>query len=350
MRVVNLLFALTKGGLEQVCFDYGQALALAGHEVHLVCDPRMPYREQLEKAGHTLHWLPNHGPLDVLCAAKLAKLLRSLNPDAIIAHGNRSLDMCRWARVLGLPRAIPVLAVAQNYKLRRFGGADGAFASTRELKSILAGGALPENRIWHVPNMVAMPKDAISRPRKNDIPVIGSIGRFVTKKGYTSFIEALALLKQRQLNFRAILAGDGDEGDMLRELAVKRGLDDILTFPGWVTSKGDFYNHIDIFCLPSLHEPFGIVLLEAMGYQLPVVSTQTEGPRDFLEHEKDALLFPIGDVAAMADALEHMLRDPAKAQKIAKRGYDKTSKEFTIHAGSQRLDQALRELKGDTRG
>lgn len=319
MKITNVLFARSRGGLEQVFIDYGEAQALAGADVHMICQPDMPYIDVIKNLPVTVHTITNKGAADLGCIFKLHRLINQINPDVTIGHGNRALDMLRPGFI---PRFMlaksPVLGVAQNYKLRRFSRLDGAFSSTRELAGIIKQKHhLPETSIFHQPNMVRPPAAGFNRQPWRNPPVIGSLGRFVTKKGFEYFIEALALVKQQGLDFTAILAGDGELKPKLMAQAESLGLKDVLHFPGWAEDKTAFYSGIDIFCLPSLHEPFGIVALEAMIHKLPMITSDSEGPTDFLTPDKHALFVPKADAKAMAEAIAKLLRDHQLADRLA---------------------------------
>ena len=329
MKLVNTLFSLGKGGLEQVMLDYSKALIGQGHEIHVIYQPGMPYQEYLYKMPVVHHHLYNDGPWDLRCALRLNRLLNKIQPDAVFAHGNRSLDML-FPRFFFMQSPFPVIGVAANFKLKRFKRVDGACAHTRQQKhmlKIISG--LEEERIFFVPNMIELSAEALPRTSKRSIPVIGAMGRFVEKKGFHHFLNALAELKRRGVEFRAILAGDGKEDAALKSQAAMLGLQNIVTFPGWIEQKLDFYNAIDIFCLPSTHEPFGIVLLEAMSYHLPIVSTDSEGPTDFLHHNKNAIIVPKGNPTALADALGIILKDSALANALGYAGFMLVKERFT---------------------
>ena len=109
-----------------------------------------------------------------------------------------------------------------------------------------------------------------------------------------------------------------------------------MTFPGWIHKKSEFYHAIDVFCLPSTHEPFGIVLLEAMSYRVPIVSTDSEGPTDFLEHQKTAIITAKNNPTELADAIERVLKDSVLASNIASDGFALVKERFT-HSTSGRL-------------
>jgi glycosyltransferase involved in cell wall biosynthesis len=170
------------------------------------------------------------------------------------------------------------------------------------------------------------------------------MGRFVAKKGFDVFIEALGGLRSDGIAFRAVLAGDGPERAALEGLSAARGLRDVLRFPGWVTDKAAFFAGSDLFCLPSHHEPFGIVLIEAMAHARPVVATDSEGPVEILRDGIDGLVVPRGDAARMAQALGALIADPAGAEQLAANAYRQAQRTYDVPRVGERLDLAVREV------
>ena len=237
------------------------------------------------------------GAWDPFAVTRLRELLWTLRPNASIAHGNRAVTLLGKAGLGGGGsggtggRRKPLIGVLQNYKMH-CAGLTAACHPTQDLKRYARTQGVADDDLYHVPDMVRVPA---MPPRRewHTPPVIGAMGRFVAKKGFEMFIAALTRLAAQGVAFRAVLAGDGDEAAALRRLAAESGLADLLSFPGWADDKQAFFDGIDLFCLPSHHEPFGIVLLEAMAQALPVVTTASEGPSEIV-HDGVDLLVPTG--------------------------------------------------------
>ena len=101
-----------------------------------------------------------------------------------------------------------------------------------------------------------------------------------------------------------------------------------------------------LFCAPSLHgESFGVVLLEAMAAGTPVVASDISGYRDVARHDKEAVLVPGGDAAALADGLRRVLDDPTLAGRLVEAGY--SPRRQLLHGPSRRpLRRPLRKPAG----
>lgn len=327
--VLIAMLGAKRGGLEQAAIDYAEALAHAGVPAHTVVAPDSWALEQMRKLGLSHSILKQLGGWDPLASRRLQKLADHHGATHIICVGNRALS-------IGLRTRLKKIAVAQNYKTRRFHKADGCFAITRHAADTLVANGIAANRVHFLPNMARVGAKP-DRPAFRTPPVIGTMGRFVAKKAFDVYLDALAELQRRNVRFTAVLGGGGDDEPALRARAA--GLP--VTFPGWITDKAAFFHSIDIFVLPSHHEPFGIVFIEAMAAGVPVVSTRSEGPREVLTDGVDGLLTPLGDAMALADALEKLLADESLTRAMADAGYALVRDHYSMPAMAARLQQAL---------
>lgn len=322
-----------RGGLEQAVLDYAEALAVAKIPALTLISPNAWVEAPLVAAGVPHESLANFAAWDPFAAKRLRRITEKHGATAIICHGNRALTLA----LKSLKGRVPIIAVAHNYSNKRFAQADRCIAITQHLATHLA--QLGAKNVAQIPNMVRI-HEATSRPAFRNPPAIGSMGRFVAKKGFEIYIEALALLKARQIPFRAVLGGDGELRSTYEALVVQHNLQHELTFTGWVKDKNEFFDAIDLFVLPSHHEPFGIVLIEAMAQSLPIVSTDSEGPSEILQHGKTGML-TIKTPQAVADALEQLLKNPAAARTMGHAGYEHAARDYSLDAMSARLKSTL---------
>ena len=339
MHIVNLMFSRSSGGIEQAFLDYCQGLAARGHRITAIASPGAAVLPELARLGITTVTLKNLNMWDPIASWRLRRIMRRLAPDAAIGHGIRAYTLGHRA-AHGI---CPMIGVTHNYSTRRLQSADAVFAITSQLRDRVIGQWVEAERVYFIPNMVqCVPLPA--RPPRRYPPVIGSMGRFVTKKGFEVYLDALSILHQRGVGFAAVLGGQGELDESLRAYSTQKGLGDVLRFTGWVEDKDAFFAGIDIFCLPSLHEPFGIVLLEAFSHGVPVVSSDSEGPTDIIAPDVDALLVKKGDALALADALEKLLADPERAQIMAQNAYQKVMTKYDMKAVAAQIEEALQKI------
>lgn len=336
MTILNLMLGKERGGLEQAALDYAQSLVLAGIPSLSVISPEAWVEAPMVAANVAHETLSNTGRLDFFAPARLRKLAARRNATAVICHGNRALMLA--LRAFNTPSSPKIIAVAHNYKTKRFAKAHACFAITQHGAQHLQ--AMGAQNITHMPNMVRVIAPPVREAFRTP-PVIGTMGRFVAKKGFTHFIEAMSVLRARGIAFKAIIGGDGEEHAAIAERITRYQLNDSITLRGWVQNKSAFFAGIDIFVLPSLHEPFGIVLIEAMNHAVPVISTDAEGPSEILHHGVDGLLTPRADPEKLADAIAQLLANPARAAAMGASGHAHVASEYSMAAMAKRLQTAL---------
>ncbi len=331
------------GGIEQSFLDYTEALLLQGHFVGVVTHPEAAVNTLLDGMNVSQTTLPNKGVWDKQAPRKLSGFIRALRADAVIAHGNRAIAFA--AKAVG--GDIPVIGVAHNYQFQYLYLADMVFALTHHMAAAIhEQTGIPLSRICIMPNMIHMESGGFVRRTWGDTPVIGTMGRFVPKKGFDVFLRALALLKENGYEFRVRIGGGGKREASLKRLSRKLGLEGRVEFSGWVKDKQAFFDRIDMFCLPSHHEPFGIVLLEAMAQKLPVVATDTEGPMEIFRHGENGLIVPRADAESLAAALAALLEDESRARDLAGEGWRTAKLNYEMGHLAQYLSGLLEMICG----
>ncbi|AFC99386.1 Glycosyltransferase [Methanocella conradii HZ254] len=146
--------------------------------------------------------------------------------------------------------------------------------------------------------------------------IIISIGRLVRRKGFDQAIRAVAQLPYDNLKY--LIIGEGPEDIALKELAIQLDVKDKVKFLGYQPDdkKFQYLACADIYLLSSLHEGFGICLMEAMYSGLPIVATNNGGQTDLLEEGKNALL--AREPGELASKIKVMMEDKGLREKIGK--------------------------------
>ncbi len=156
--------------------------------------------------------------------------------------------------------------------------------------------------------------------------ILISVGRLVKRKGYEYAIQAVSKLPHQYLKY--LIIGDGPEEKNLKDLAKRLGAEDKVKFLGFVTEekKFQFLSVSDIYVLSSLHEGFGICLLEAMYCGLPIVSTDNGGQIDFLVDRKNALIVPIKNNTILLKQITELIETKSLASQMGKNNKDDIKK------------------------
>ena len=343
MKIVNLMISKTWGGIEQAFLDYNNALLENGFEVLAVTDIRGQAGEKLSCHKNLEQYKIRFNQINYFLAYLLYRKFKSYRPDLIIVHNKKAIPLVRKAaRRLN----IKVAGVAHNPKPKRLDQCDAIISITECQKRLFAAQGIAEEKIFVVPNMIEerlpyRPPLPYKKP-----PVIGTMGRFDPMKGFPHLIEALSILKKEGIAFRAVIGGDDDgsyAGEKARIMQKTKSfaLKDDIFFPGWIKDKNKFFEMIDIFVLPSVSEPFGIVLLEAMMHSKPIVSSDAEGPAEIFSGTKAALLYPRESPARLAEQLKMVLADTSLAEDMARNGYQLVNARYIASQAGAKLRNAV---------
>lgn len=183
-----------------------------------------------------------------------------------------------------------------------------------------------------------------ARGLAQDARVILVMGRIDPQKNQLLAIEALPAILSKEPRAHLLLVGhvtNDDYHQKVRDAVANAGLGAHVTLIPGVAGTGselvDAFHAADVFLLPSIHEPFGIVILEAWSAGRPVVASRVGGVPSFCEDGKDALLFDSGDAGAMADRVSGLLADTDRAQALAEAGRRKAREQYSWQSITERL-------------
>lgn len=320
MKIFNVMFTTLPGGLEQASLDYTDALTLQGHEVISLIHTQSAIRHRITGKFHSIYSFSKHDPLALY---KIKRILKKDPPDVIITHGNRAHHLMQKAA-----GKIPVIGVVHNPSFGPILKGHGIICVSNELKNECCKRQFKKDqKIIHIPNMKKLPESLVYKAPVFSTPVvIGMAARLFDFKGGHVFIKALEILKSKNIPFIAKIAGDGPEFNTLKTLIKNLNLEDSIEMLGWIDDLQSFYNTLDIYCIPSLSEPFGLVILEGFASSIPLVVSDASGPMEIVQNDHDALVFPKGDHTQMAIAIERLLREPDLANQIAQNGFETLQK------------------------
>jgi glycosyltransferase involved in cell wall biosynthesis len=185
--------------------------------------------------------------------------------------------------------------------------------------------------------------------------IIGIVGRLQPWKGQDRLIRAVSVLRKRGLRVHGLVVGGDAHGrspeyePRLRRLVAELGLADDVTFTGHVSDATDYIRTMDVLVNASDHEPFGIVLLEAMALGTPVVAVADGGPSEVIDHGESGILLASNGADEIADAVEALLARPSLRTRLAHRALERFTSEFSATSMTDRLAHKLEELCEESR-
>ena len=168
-------------------------------------------------------------------------------------------------------------------------------------------------------------------------------GRVVTPKGVEVLIRAAATV-----NAEFVICGDGWRLDAMRRLARRLGVQERIAFAGWLGADelAHALAEASVVAMPSVWpEPFGLVGIEALAAGRPVIASATGGVGDWLEDGVNGLCVRPGDAPALAHALEELLADPARQQRMGAAGREMVAARFSPERHVAALSDAYRAAR-----
>jgi glycosyltransferase involved in cell wall biosynthesis len=170
---------------------------------------------------------------------------------------------------------------------------------------------------------------------------LGELGR---RKGSPQLMEALGRLATRK-DWTATLAGNGDVEET-RASARRLGIEDKVEIPGWLDSEAtaQVLRRSDVLVLPTFIENLPMTILEAFACGIPVVTTPVAAITEAVEHERNGLLVPVGDIDALTDALRRLIEDPDLRGRLGRAAREDHARAYDIRGYVARLVSLWREV------
>jgi len=173
------------------------------------------------------------------------------------------------------------------------------------------------------------------KPKKSgNKKTVTFLGRITMQKGPEYFLETANLVLQKMGNVHFIMAGKGDLRDSMVKRAAELNISDYISFPGFIqdTEVPSLFLQSDVFMMPSVSEPFGIVTLEAMQAGIPVIISKQSGVSEILEN---AIKIDYWDVQEMANALLELLSNRNLYDRLRKNGKKEASQVLWENSAAQ---------------
>jgi len=393
------------GGTETVVLETSRRLMIGGHDTSILCSQALAREPHAEIAGVPVHRTPYFYPYLGLSAearqrldqkggnlfsfSLLRALLREPGLDLIHAHtGKRLGGIVRTAaRLRGIPYVVSLHggvhdvpeAEARTWtaptkgKLewgRALGMAVGSRHVLRDAAAILCVGAeearltaalYPQVRVEHLPNGVEPARfasgDGAAFRRRFGLPASAElmtvVGRIDSQKNQLMAVDVLHALAGERPHLHLAIIGPVTSADYRAQIDARVaacGLGDrvrvIEGLPPTGQDLSDAYHASDLFLLPSRHEPFGIVVLEAWAAGVPVVASNRGGLGALVRDGVDGVLADPDDLDAWTTKVRALLDAPHAAAAMAAAGRRRVDAEFTWERITGRLLDIYREAVG----
>ena len=271
-------------------------------------------RDKIRQGGYDL--IHCHGSRGNLMGALLSGATGL--PVVSTVHSDPRIDY------MGRPLAALTFGTLNSWALRRIPNHIGV---SRPMVDLLIDRGYDPQAVFDIPNGLDFSNPAAQLTRReyldslgldwpDDSVIAGIAARLNPVKDMGTLLRGFALARREQPRLRLIIAGEGEEGPALRQLAQELEVADAVCFAGWVEDTDSFYHALDINTLTSLSEGFPYSLPEGARFALPTVATCVGGVPALIKHNVTGLLFQPRDHEALARCLAELAADPSLRRRL----------------------------------
>lgn len=213
----------------------------------------------------------------------------------------------------------------------------------------------PEERFTVIHSGVDLERFCTDRVRKEEIrsvleippetTILATAGRLTAVKGQETLIRAVAKCLRQGAKVFLVILGEGELRRDLETLSVELGITQAIRFLGWRSDVASVMDACDIFCLPSLNEGMGKVLVEAMALGKPIVASDVGGIPDLVIPGETGILVPPADSNALAAAILTLCDHPELREKMGEQG-KKKAPEYSVEKMLHKIELLYTDLLG----
>lgn len=349
MKIVNTVYGDASGGRWQAMLNTHDALASQGHDMWILAGDD---NKHLSVGDRQFYSLNSSGFYDFWAALRLNIWLRKIRPDYILAHSGRAVYLFKNAMLFGGIK-IPVLAINHSHNVKRTVRADGFIHITPYVKFLVEqasnkkGVNITVKPQAVISNLIYLPDQRPIFKSFGSTITLGMITRLVKYKGTHILIEAVALLKEKNIAVRLLIAGEGEEKENLISQVNSLGLENEVTFLGWIKgeAKTQFYQEVDMIVVPTMNDTQPLAILDAFAWAKPVVASDHVSVQQIIRHGENGLMAYSGNVESLAKMIGILINSNELSLKLAKQGYDEAIDKYEFSKIAQNLNQFLSEIK-----
>lgn len=330
-RIRVLHVAEAAGGVErylQTLFKYSDKEQV---ENILVCSQNYDYKKMKSLADRVIVLKMAHQinpSSDIKVEKALRRIIKQLKPDIVYAHSSKAGALARIAD-LGLKNKVIYNPHGWAFNMQQSAKKKEMYKwvekisvhfcdkivciSDAEKESALREKICKPSKLQVIYNGVDLEeiKNTVPETRKElhipeDAFVVGMVGRLSKQKAPDVFVKAASLIKKKIPNAYFLMVGDGELRDQVEEMIHNFDLDTSFLITGWVDNPAAYMKVMNVGCLLSRWEGFGLVLPEYMACGIPIVATNVDAIPNIIEDGKNGLLVEKDDYYAVADKVNKL--------------------------------------------
>lgn len=365
IRVLHIMSTVAGGGVERRRLSLAKVFKKEGIHMTLVGTNKYGnIAKQIEENGVEIIEIGDfEGPFHWASHKKVQKIIDDFKPHII--HG-AVFEGVTMAAINGFIKKVPIILLEEtsdpqnrsskaDFLLKIFSlVADKFIAIAPNVADYLRNKAnVSSKKVITINNGVEIPrtvsdleiqtlKDQFSI--KDDDFIVGTVGRlFDDHKKITDIIQAMNILRDFN-HIKLLIVGGGQDEDLLRQKAIDLGIKDKVIFTGYQYDTAPYYKLMNVFCIASQREGFGLVAAEAMLHQLPVIATRVGGLQNVVVDGDTGILIRPHQPQEIADAIKKLYDSADLLKTYAENGYKRAMDNYTEDRYVKDVIDLYREL------
>ena len=339
MRILHISRTMGQGGAEKVVYQICKDSNDNNLEMFIASTGGI-YEKELAKIGIKHYHIPDldsKNPIDIIKTLfKLKKIIKEEKIDVIHSHHRMAAF---YSKILSI----------FNKKIKRIYTAHNIFHNKRKLLKFALSGSevvacgdgvknnlvqfygIKEEKINIIynsidrPQKINKPKDDLLKQRENKT-LIATVGRLTEQKGIDIFVSAMAKIIHKNKNVFAIVIGDGELKENLKNLALKLGVEDNVKFLGYRSDVIELMSEMDFIVLASRWEGFPLTPIETFSVGKTIIVSNIDGNNEIVKNEYNGLLFEKDNIDELQEKINILINDVDKRKKL-ERNAEKTFEE-----------------------
>jgi glycosyltransferase involved in cell wall biosynthesis len=366
MKMVFYSDALEYGGAEKCLEDIIEYFYHKGYEICFICANPAIFKKISIIKGVILVKNRIRDVLDLKNVFQLKKILTDLQPDILFFNFSVP-SSCQYGVLIGtlilstkkiVGMVHSVVRMKSKFPLLGFIRSKiASFLLNKLVKLICASKAsrqtlinnysICEDKVYYnylgIDTPLVNQEEATKIREKHSLKnkkVIGVVSRLVRDKGHIDLINAFMIIEKAYPDTVLMIVGDGPQRLLLENKVKQVGRTDKVIFTGFKNNIYDYITSFDISVLPSLHESFPYVVIEAMALGKPVVATKVGGIPEAID-SSCGVLVPPNNPALLAEAIIQLLKDNEYSDALAKRAGERAAERFSKQKMMDNLNDLL---------
>lgn len=175
--------------------------------------------------------------------------------------------------------------------------------------------------------------------------IIGCFGRLDGWKGQQTLIDAAEIIVRTNQNIKFLIVGSGPDENRLKKSVKEKELENHIEFTGYITNVRDYMNKCSVIVHTSIDpEPFGMVIIEAMALEKPVIATNIGGPLEIIDHEIDGFLIPPQKPSILANSIFKLIDDTNLLTQVGKKAREKVNTKFHVKKYAREIENLYEKI------